>query len=225
MGLGAGFAALMAAGVGWLTRRDPSPPTDLPAGPAASEPPSPDAGATVPGPDPDTAASETAASETAASETAASETAASETAASETAASETAPGQSAPPESPPGQDSERAPEQGPASAQEAEPGPLGDSDEPPEAPTPETPVIAPDAATPGVLAVGAAYLRLRPDEADMATLLAALGAHDSDPVAAAARGTASDFAAGRTVVLDGWVLADSEARAAAVVTLACSLGC
>ncbi len=102
---------------------------------------------------------------------------------------------------------------------------MSDTDEPSEPPTPETPVIAPDAATPGVLAVGAAYLRLRPDEADMATLLAALGAHDSDPVAAAARGTAPDFAAGRTVVLDGWVLADSEARAAAVVALACSPEC
>ena len=102
---------------------------------------------------------------------------------------------------------------------------MSESDEPSEPPAPETPVIAPDAATPGVLAVGAAYLRLRPDEADMATLLSALDAHDSDPVAAAARGTASDFAAGRTVDLDGWVLATSEARAAAVVALACSSGC
>ena len=93
------------------------------------------------------------------------------------------------------------------------------------APPAVVPVIPDGAATPGVLAVGRAYLRQTPGEADTAVLMAALVADDPDPVAAAGRLVASDFALGRTVELDGWVLSVSEARAAAVVALVCSSEC
>ena len=102
----------------------------------------------------------------------------------------------------------------------------------PEPPQPGEPVesitsvdIAEGAATAGVVAVGRAYLRDRPDESDPAKLLSALGASDGDAVAAARRNSATDFAHGRTVVVDGWILSSSEARAAAVIALACDQEC
>lgn len=65
-------------------------------------------------------------------------------------------------------------------------------------------------------------------EDDLDTLLRALPASpdggSDDPVTAAAAVTATEFAAGDTVVIDGWVLAVSEARAAAVLALLCRDG-
>lgn len=82
-----------------------------------------------------------------------------------------------------------------------------------------------DEVTDGVLAVGQAYLLQEPSEADLETLLMALPAPDGD-VATAARGLISaDFKARNTVTIDGWVLARSEARAAAVLALVCSDEC
>ena len=52
-------------------------------------------------------------------------------------------------------------------------------------------------------------------------LLAALTPVDDDPVTAAAERIREEFAGGETVVVDGWVLARSEARAAAILALAC----
>lgn len=74
---------------------------------------------------------------------------------------------------------------------------------------------------PGILVVGTRYLATHPDENDLATLLAALPPVDDDPVTAAAARLRDDFARGETVVVDGWVLARSEARAAAILALAC----
>lgn len=75
---------------------------------------------------------------------------------------------------------------------------------------------------PGILVVGARYLATHPDDADPEALLAALPPVDGDPTAAAAALVRSDFARGDTVVVDGWVLARSEARASAILALACN---
>jgi hypothetical protein len=85
------------------------------------------------------------------------------------------------------------------------------------------------AATPakggdGVVELGRRYLRTRPEEANVDRLRA--GVPGLDP-ARAVRGqlpavvptATADFAAGRTVVVDGWLLAVAEARAAAAVAL------
>jgi hypothetical protein len=90
--------------------------------------------------------------------------------------------------------------------------------------TTTVPLVVGDVA-PGVLAVGAAYLAESPDEADLATLLALLPSPDGDVVATARALISAEFSAGATIVLDGWVLARSEARAAAVLSLACADSC
>lgn len=82
-------------------------------------------------------------------------------------------------------------------------------------------------------AVGRAYLRTRPAESDAAGLVARITA---DPGVARALGTAAagdaalaraldrairaDFTARRTVKVEGWVLAATEARLCALTTLA-----
>ncbi len=76
-----------------------------------------------------------------------------------------------------------------------------------------------------VAAVGRAYLRERPHEGEVAWLLAALGASGHNYLQVAERLVESDFADGRTVSLDGWVLSESEGRAAALVALACPGEC
>ena len=105
----------------------------------------------------------------------------------------------------------------------------GSSQTAPEASAPPEaaamPQIPADAASPGVIAVGAAYLRTRPDEADPTVLMTALSGADPDVLAAARRDVAADFASGRTVELDGWVLSQSEARVAALVALVCGEEC
>ncbi len=58
-------------------------------------------------------------------------------------------------------------------------------------------------------------------EVDLDELLAQLPKSDLDPIRAATDQVAADFEAGDTVVVDGWVLAVSEARAAAAVALIC----
>jgi DNA-binding IclR family transcriptional regulator len=74
-------------------------------------------------------------------------------------------------------------------------------------------------------AIGRAYLAAVPAEADAARIAAllALGpASGASPAALRRRMAArlrADFAAGRTIVLDGWLLAESEARLCALVAL------
>lgn len=80
-------------------------------------------------------------------------------------------------------------------------------------------------STGGVAAVGEAYLADHPDEADEATLLAAIGiAPDAfgDPNAqldALADQIHADFGAGDTVQVSAWALSLTEARLAALVAL------
>ncbi len=61
-------------------------------------------------------------------------------------------------------------------------------------------------------------------EDDIAELLARLPTADpdSDPLQRAAARVRADFEQSDTITVDGWILAASEARAAAVIALACS---
>ena len=56
---------------------------------------------------------------------------------------------------------------------------------------------------------------------DLDELLALLPDSGPDPIMAAAERVTAEFETGDTVIIDGWVLAVSEARAAAVVALIC----
>ncbi len=85
--------------------------------------------------------------------------------------------------------------------------------------------LVPDAVPAGVVTIGLAHMAERPREADLASLLPLLPSPDGDVTAAARARVADDFEAGDTVVLDGWVLAVSEARAAAVLALLCTGQC
>lgn len=87
------------------------------------------------------------------------------------------------------------------------------------------PPLVPDAVPAGVVTIGLAHMAERPREADLASLLTLLPSPDGDVTAAAQARVADDFEAGDTVVLDGWVLAVSEARAAAVLALLCTGQC
>jgi hypothetical protein len=76
----------------------------------------------------------------------------------------------------------------------------------------------------GVVALGRAYLRAHPDEANLAALVREVpqleegeGARARLPELTVA--VSDDFAAGRMVTVDGWQLSASEARAAAAVAL------
>ena len=62
-------------------------------------------------------------------------------------------------------------------------------------------------------------------EDDAGALLATLPGGTGDPLARARTRVRDDFRAGDTIVVDGWVLAASEARAAAVLALLCDDGC
>jgi len=73
----------------------------------------------------------------------------------------------------------------------------------------------------GIQQIGRAYLRLRPREAHVRVLrrklvAAGIGGDGRAQLSAAASRIADDFAAGRTVTLDGWVLSVTEARLAAL---------
>lgn len=74
--------------------------------------------------------------------------------------------------------------------------------------------------------IGAAYLVLVPEEASRSELVALVPELDGVPAAeiegrlpGLAPRIAEDFAAGDTVVIDGWVLTRTEGRAAALVAL------
>jgi hypothetical protein len=84
--------------------------------------------------------------------------------------------------------------------------------------------VANPPANDGIVALGRAYLRAHPDEADLATLKRAVPGLAGDGsvrerLPDLAGVVADDFAAGRVVTVDGWQLAASEARAAAAVAL------
>ena len=79
----------------------------------------------------------------------------------------------------------------------------------------------PNAIDPAIIALGERVIAATGED-DLAALLATLPGASDDPLVDAAALVRDDFAAGRTVDVDGWVLAVSEARAAAVVALLCS---
>ncbi len=75
-----------------------------------------------------------------------------------------------------------------------------------------------------IIWVGVAYLKKVPEEATRETLLALLPKLEgSKPLASRIREledrVAQDFAENRTVLLEGWLLSRTEARAAALLTL------
>jgi hypothetical protein len=72
----------------------------------------------------------------------------------------------------------------------------------------------------GIIALGRRVIEVT-GEADLEMLLAQLPAGAGDPIERAAAVVRADFSAARTVVIDGWVLSVSEARAAAAVSLLC----
>lgn len=93
--------------------------------------------------------------------------------------------------------------------------------------TPTTTTAAPVQVPSLPVAVDAAVIALgrrviaTTGEDDLQTLLRALPGIGDDPLVDAAAIVRDDFAQRRTVSVDGWVLAESEARAAAVVALLC----
>ncbi len=88
--------------------------------------------------------------------------------------------------------------------------------------TTPAPVVVPEIGEidPGIIALGRRVLETT-GETDLESLVAALPDGEGDPVERAARFVRDDFLAGRTVTVDGWVLAVSEARAAAVIAMWC----
>jgi hypothetical protein len=76
----------------------------------------------------------------------------------------------------------------------------------------------------GVVRLGRSYLRTHPEENKLGTLRSSLPQLDATqpyrpqlPTLAAAN--TDDFANGRVVSVDGWLLGDTEARAAAAISL------
>lgn len=88
------------------------------------------------------------------------------------------------------------------------------------------PVVIPEIGEvdPAIVTLGRRVIDIT-GESDLATLLAALPAADGDPLTAAADRIRADFRDGDTIVVDGWVLATSEARATAVIALLCDDTC
>ena len=76
---------------------------------------------------------------------------------------------------------------------------------------------------PRIIALGQRVVEVT-GENDVAELLVRLPAaeRDSDPLERAAARVRADFEQSDTITVDGWILAASEARAAAVIALACS---
>lgn len=104
--------------------------------------------------------------------------------------------------------------------------PLPTSDEARPEHDPGEPLANADQLLPLVLPVGTAYGQLAPEEYDVSTLgdlvpaLAGMGAADALSSLSALEGEIeADFAAGRTVDVAGWVLSETEARAAALISL------
>jgi hypothetical protein len=78
----------------------------------------------------------------------------------------------------------------------------------------------PSAVDPAIIALGVRVIATTGED-DLGTLLAALPGRSDDPLVDAASVVRAEFADRRTVSIDGWVLAVSEARAAAVIALLC----
>ena len=76
---------------------------------------------------------------------------------------------------------------------------------------------------PRIIALGQRVVEVTGED-DIAELLARLPTADpdSDPLQRAAARVRADFEQSDTITVDGWILAASEARAAAVIALACS---
>ncbi len=93
--------------------------------------------------------------------------------------------------------------------------------------TTHVPLELPDLGViePGIVTIGERYLAAHPDEAALARWMEELPGDDPDPVVRAGFIIADEFRQGTTVWLDGWILAVSEARAAAVLALACRDQC
>ena len=90
--------------------------------------------------------------------------------------------------------------------------------------TTAAPVAIPDlpkAVDPAIIVLGERVIAATGED-DLATLLATLPGTSDDPLVDAAALVRGEFASGRTIDVDGWVLAASEARAAAVVALLCA---
>lgn len=92
--------------------------------------------------------------------------------------------------------------------------------------TSAAPVVLPNvgAVDPGIIALGQRVVATT-GWSDLGALLAAVPAPEDDPIAQAATVVRDEFRAGDTVDVDGWVLARSEARAAAIVALICEDAC
>jgi hypothetical protein len=103
----------------------------------------------------------------------------------------------------------------------------GDDSGSPSSTTDPRPTPAPASSLGDALvAVGGRYLEDHPDEADQATLLAALPALEGEvperpgrALGVLAEQVAADHEAGETVSLDGWELSRTECRAAALYAL------
>ncbi len=79
----------------------------------------------------------------------------------------------------------------------------------------------PNTVDPAIIQLGQRVIDIT-GERDLADLLDALPGVSDDPLVDAAALIREEFADRRTVVVDGWVLAESEARAAAVIALLCA---
>jgi hypothetical protein len=102
-----------------------------------------------------------------------------------------------------------------------------DTTTPPAAPplattTTPPPVVIPEIGEidSGIVALGRRVVEIT-GETELGPLVALLPAGDGDPVERAAAQVRREFLDSRTVTVDGWVLAVSEARAAAVIALLC----
>ncbi len=83
----------------------------------------------------------------------------------------------------------------------------------------------PNAVDPAIVALGHRVVATTGED-DLQLLLTALPGASDDPLVDAAAIVRAEFADRRTVSVDGWILAESEARAAAVVAYLCTdAGC
>ncbi|MET1041506.1 MAG: twin-arginine translocation signal domain-containing protein [Acidimicrobiales bacterium] len=104
---------------------------------------------------------------------------------------------------------------------------LLDDDDAPAAPATTEPPLEPTSSLAEALAaVGGRYLEVAPDEADEQVLLAALPALEGtvperpgQDLRVLAPQASGDHATGEVIVLDGWVLSLTEARASALYAL------
>jgi hypothetical protein len=88
------------------------------------------------------------------------------------------------------------------------------------------PLVVPDVGEvdPAIVTIGRRVIEIT-GESDLGALLALLPEAEGDPLEAATERVGADFRAGETIVVDGWVLAASEARATAVIALLCDDTC